>query len=278
MLHNILPFGAHSISVKNYKTGVPLYMAELLNQVNLSENEEAVKIKGGAHLSNVAVFTSNRDQEIVVTFKEYPAPLLEVLRGSAFTRETPQSAAAIKDERKVKGAWTGATLALTSQAGTLVIPGSYTIVAKTANSVDVYVNSRAYGVQSFVDRETGLIAQDLGVTDSSTTQLPGGAELVLAGASAIAEGDVLEYRIAGPHDGAFDQLNTGNIPSKEVDITCVADEGNVRKEMRFFRCKPTSGLNESMVRKESGEFEITFALIYDQVKEGLFQHWAEKRV
>lgn len=275
-------FGIHSVALYNTSTRVPYGIVKVAKGANIALSGDTVSLTGGSFKYPWAIEDGLITTEISLSFAEYPDFLYEVLLGKSPTKVTNDTAGNISTPVNINGS---SIIDATNGIGDVVLTatdegdlkfGKYVIVAKTANTFDVYAMSdidfaRGNSID-FIDDSLKII-DDGDVSAGNHVDANTGLTFEQEGTPDFTPGHTAFFEVR--------PVNTSNISVEIGNPTDVYPEFGVIAyaqqrgsgslfEIDIYRCKAI-GLPIAMTPQEFSEAEVTIQAFYDANRNGIMK-------
>ena len=276
-------YGIHELVIYHQNSGLPYGTLRVLAGSTLSLTGELVQLTGGSARYLWQAEDGNITAELSLKPKEIPNFLFRVLLGKTPTEvlADPGNTSALTNvlNATLQDAATGiAAVGVKTGSEADLKFGKYTVVAVSPTTVDVYARTSVDFLRGtdkeYVDDTLKITATPLTITISTAVEIPGfGVELTGgSGAIAMTVGDTAEFDINPP---SIEQMNVrigelgACIPEFGAVITAQKQSDGTMWLFDCFRVK-AQGFPFGMEEKAFNEAEITAMLMYDSVKNGVF--------
>ncbi len=278
-------YGVHSVTPYSRTTGLPYGIARVLKDSSISLSAELVELTGGSNRFPWATEDGKITSEMSLKFAEYPDFVFELFLGKAVTTNSAETSGNVSSLTNKNG--TSTMDASTGIASVAVIPstgaadlkfGKYVVKVASATTVDIYGSTdidltRGTDVE-FQDDALKLLASAQTITSGSNTDV---ASLGLrfsggSGTIGMTTGDTATFDVRPINTGSTTvRIGASTDVSPEFGCIVMAQKrGNGELfEIDAFKCK-ASGLPIGFAEKAFSELEAKAKLLYDSVKNGVF--------
>ena len=275
-------FGVHSVAFYNRCTKVPYGIVKVLKGGSLSLSGETIELTGGSSKYAWDVQDGLITAEMAMTFAEYPDFLFEVLLGKPVTTIAAEANGSVNgfvniEGSSIKSGTNGiSAVAVTSGDHAYLKAGKYVIVAKSADTFDVYAMSDvdfARGTNAVYLDDSLKIIDDGDVSAASHISADFGLTFTKVGTPAFVAGDTAYFEVLPVHSGAREVI-VGGVSDVYPDFGCVVyaqKKSGQLYEFDMFRCKAL-GMPFNFGPNEFSESEVTMKAYYDPARNGVFSH------
>jgi len=278
-------FGVHSITIYDPETRVPMGIAKVAGQAQLSLSGEVIELTGGSSRYPWANEDGAISPELSLTLRQYDDFLVEAFLGKKPTKNAAEASAAVgaalanANGTSVLDATTGiASVGVKSGSEDDVKTGTYVVKATSATQVDVYALTDVDFDQGtdldFADDDLKITASALTITASTAVTIPNlGVELTGgSGTIALTAGDTAVFSLRAKNTGSSEVVIGSNSETyKEVGLLIAAQKRGTG-EMFIVDCYRAKGVGMpiNFTEKEFSEAEITMKLRKDTGRNGVF--------
>lgn len=285
-------FGIHEVVIYHQDSAIPYGTLRVLAGSTISLAGELVPLTGGSSRYIWDSQDGNITAEMSLKPKEIPNFLFRVLLGKTPTEvlADPGNAGPLANvlNTSVFDATTGiASVGVKSGSEDDLKFGKYTIVCVTPTTVDVYARSSIDFLRGtdkeYVDDSLKITSTPLTITTSVAVEVPDfGVELTGgSGTIAMVAGDTAEFDINPPSIEQMD-VRVGELGACIPEFgAMVSAQKQADGSMWLFDCfrVKAQGFPFGMEEKAYNEAEITAMLMYDSVKNGVFDaRWIKPTV
>jgi len=275
-------YGIHSASPYSRTTGLPYGILRVVGGSSMALSGELIKLNGGSAKYAWAVEDGLISAEITLKPKEYPNFLFELFLGKAPTAnaaETGASVTTLTDKNGTLVVSTGlASVGVKSGSETDVKFGNFVVVAASATTVDVYLQSDvdiARGTDGTYQNDAlKITASPLTITTSTAVEVPNfGVELTGgSGTIAMTTADTATFKSRPINTKSMDVVigSTSDLPLEFGLIMIAQQRGNGEMfEIDAYKCKGV-GLPIGLEENAYSEAEIKAEAFYDSTQDGVF--------
>ena len=266
-------FGVHSITPYSLSTGLPLSKEpyRVIGAFSVKLTQEIIDLLGGSSFDSWDSELGARTFEGSLTLRQYPSSLINLATGSTVIDNAAEALGSVSALKNVKGTTAfNATSGLASVSlkvgATADVPfASYTVIAASATTVDVYVNSDvdfAQGTDKFyIAGSQKINATPLTITDGGDTDIPNfGLKLTGGSAVAFTVGDTAVFT-SRPSNTSSRFVNIGSPLARPVNIGLMAEtqrksDGSMYT-INIYNAL-MAGLPINLTEKAFSEAELTF--------------------
>ncbi|MCK5883305.1 MAG: hypothetical protein KAG61_06425 [Bacteriovoracaceae bacterium] len=242
---------------------------EVAQSSSFSADTEQIENSGGCSAFPYGVANGRSSAEGSIAFNELSPWMLAKMAGGTVVingAEAGGNVSALADAVGVSitNGTTGIAVAAKAGSESSLAFGQYRVVAKTANTVDVF---RA---TSSID-DSMVVAADLDVSVAAEIASLG-LEFTLAGTTALVVGDVAMFDVRPINTGsAVAIMGRSGAITPEVGILAYApnQDGNLM-ELDIYRAK-FAGLPMNMTSNEWMAFEASFKALYSSARNGVYE-------
>ena len=275
-------YGIHSASPYSRTTGLPYGILRVVGGSSMALSGELIKLNGGSAKYAWAVEDGLISAEITLKPKEYPNFLFELFLGKAPTAnaaETGASVTTLTDKNGTLVVSTGlASVGVKSGSETDVKFGNFVVVAASATTVDVYLQSDvdiARGTDGTYQNDAlKITASPLTITTATAVEVPNfGVELTGgSGTIAMTTADTATFKSRPINTKSMDVVigSTSDLPLEFGLIMIAQQRGNGEMfEIDAYKCKGV-GLPIGLEENAYSEAEIKAEAFYDSTQDGVF--------
>ena len=275
-------YGIHSASPYSRTTGLPYGILRVVGGSSMSLTGELIKLNGGSAKYAWAVEDGLISAEITLKPKEYPNFLFELFLGKAPTAnaaETGASVTTLTDKNGTLVVSTGlASVGVKSGSETDVKFGNFVVVAASATTVDVYLQSDvdiARGTDGTYQNDAlKITASPLTISTATAVEVPNfGVELTGgSGTIAMTTADTATFKSRPINTKSMDVVigSTSDLPLEFGLIMIAQQRGNGEMfEIDAYKCKGV-GLPIGLEENAYSEAEIKAEAFYDSTQDGVF--------
>lgn len=276
-------FGVHSVTPYSRTSGLPYGIVRVLKDSSVSLQGELIELTGGSNKYPWAVEDGKVTSEMSLKFSEYPSFVFELFLGKAPTDNAAETTGNVSTLTNKKGT---STVASTGIATATALSGSeanlkfgkYVVVVTTSTTVNIYGSTdidltRGTDVE-FQNDALKLLASNVTITSSTATDIASLGITLTGGAGTIGmtTGDTATFEVRPINTGST-TVRIGASTDTTPEFGCIImaqKRGNGELfEIDAFRCKAT-GLPIGFAEKAFGEVEAKAKLLFDSVKNGVF--------
>jgi len=275
-------YGIHSASPYSRTTGLPYGILRVVGGSSMALSGELIKLNGGSAKYAWAVEDGLISAEITLKPKEYPNFLFELFLGKAPTAnaaETGASVTTLTDKNGTLVVSTGlASVGVKSGSETDVKFGNFVVVAASATTVDVYLQSDvdiARGTDGTYQNDAlKITASPLTISTATAVEVPNfGVELTGgSGTIAMTTADTATFKSRPINTKSMDVVigSTSDLPLEFGLIMIAQQRGNGEMfEIDAYKCKGV-GLPIGLEENAYSEAEIKAEAFYDSTQDGVF--------
>ena len=281
-------FGIHSITPYSRSDGTFYGTLKVLENSSLSLSGETIDLLGGSSKFPWGSEDGAITAEMSLAFSEYPDFVFTLFLGNAPTTNAAEAAGSVTAITNVKGTSvvSGANgidaIEITSGDDADVKFGKYIIVAKSANTFDLYVDSDVdigRGTDGSYSNDSLLIAAGLSVASGDAIVADWGLTFSKVGTPAFTTNDTAEFYARPVNTSSMDvtigaQANQSFPNFGSIIMGQKLGSGEMI-EAEAFNCKAV-GMPLNFARNAYSSAEVTVKMLYDSAKDGVIKiRWVQ---